>query len=185
MRALAARLNTSTATLYRHVAGKDELMIHVVDRFLGEVHRRGPKRPARTWQDSARSRLMRLHEALAEHPNLLPLLIAEVPIGPNGLAIREAAIADLVRFGMPTDLAARAYTALAHYVIGFAMQQHAPGAPGPREAAVLRDYYSGLDPERFPSTVAAADALTSVPLADEFREGLQFIIDGIDCAAGA
>src|SRR6185312_8895792 len=102
MRALAARLSTSTATLYRHVAGKDELMIFVVYRFLGKVHAGASRRPARTWQDSARQRLVRLHEGLAEHPNVLPLLVAEVPIGPNGLAIRETAIAELTRFGFPT-----------------------------------------------------------------------------------
>jgi AcrR family transcriptional regulator len=185
MRALAARLNTSTATLYRHVAGKDELMIYVLDRFLGSIETKASDRPARTWQDAARRRLVRLHEAPAEHPNLLPLLVAEVPIGPNGLAVREETIAEMTRFGFPTELAARAYTTLAHYVIGFAMQQHTPGAPGPRQAAQLRDYYRGLDPGRFPATVAAADALTTVPLEAEFREGLQFILDGIGYAASA
>jgi AcrR family transcriptional regulator len=185
MRALAARLNTSTATLYRHFQGKDELMVYVVDRFLGAVPSRAAHRPPRTWQDIARARVMRLHEALSQHPNVVPLLTAEVPIGPHGLAVREATISELVRFGFSAELAARAYTTLAHYVVGFAAQQHAPGAPGPRRAAQLRDYYLSLDPERFPSTVAAADALTTIPLEIEFAEGLQFILSGIECALAA
>src|SRR5438477_1281992 len=37
MRLLADRLGSGTATLYRHFAGKDELMVYVVDRILGEV----------------------------------------------------------------------------------------------------------------------------------------------------
>ena len=37
MRLLADRLGSGTATLYRHLAGKDELMAYVVDRILGEV----------------------------------------------------------------------------------------------------------------------------------------------------
>src|ERR1700756_1959989 len=37
MRLLADRLGSGTATLYRHLAGKDELMVYVVDRILGEV----------------------------------------------------------------------------------------------------------------------------------------------------
>jgi AcrR family transcriptional regulator len=184
MRALAARLNTSTATLYRHFAGRDELMVYVVDRLLGEVRASSRPRARRTWQDAARERLVALHDALGEHPNVLPLLAADVPIGPNGLAIREDTITMLIAFGFSVGLAARAYTTLAHYVIGFAAQQHAPGAPGPRQAAELRDYYRGLDAERFPSTVSAADALTTVPLQTEFLEGLQFILDGIERAAG-
>ena len=35
---------------------------------------------------------------------------------------------------------------------------------------------------RFPSTAAAADDLTRVPLEEEFLEGLQFILDGVDRA---
>src|ERR1700704_6791191 len=37
MRLLADRLGSGTATLYRHLASKDELMAYVVDRILGEV----------------------------------------------------------------------------------------------------------------------------------------------------
>src|SRR5438309_8059110 len=37
MRLLADRLGSGTATLYRHLASKDELMVYVVDRILGEV----------------------------------------------------------------------------------------------------------------------------------------------------
>ncbi len=37
MRLLAQRLETGTATLYRHVTGKDELMVHVLDARMGEI----------------------------------------------------------------------------------------------------------------------------------------------------
>jgi AcrR family transcriptional regulator len=181
MRALALRLKTSTATLYRHVAGRDELMVYVVDRLLAEVQSGTlTERQPPTWHEAARRRMLRFHTALSEHPNVLPLLVAEVPIGPNGLAIREATITQLVQFGFSVELAARAYTTLAHYVIGFAAQLHAPDTPAPEQTAALRDYYRGLDPKLYPSTVAAADALTTVPAEIEFMEGLQFILDGID-----
>ena len=117
-----------------------------------------------------------------EHPNLLPPLVTQVPIGPHGLAVRERNISMFVQFGFSPRLAARVYTALAHYAIGFAVQQYAPGAPGPEEAAALGDHYGRLDPEVFPSTAAAADDLTRVPLEEEFLEGLQFILDGVDRA---
>jgi hypothetical protein len=61
-----------------------------------------------------------------------------------------------------------------------AVQQHAPGAPSPAEASELRSYYRKLDPDRFPSTRAAARALTGVSARDEFLEGLQFILDGVE-----
>jgi hypothetical protein len=124
---------------------------------------------------------LQFHRVLSRHPNAVPLLVTQVPIGPHGMAVRERIIATLLKFGFSPQLAARAYTALAHYVIGFAVQ-HAPGAPGPEEAAALGEYYRGLDQELYPHTVAAADELTGVPLEDEFLDGLRFVIDGIDRA---
>jgi len=38
--------------------------------------------------------------------------------------------------------------------------------------------------ETYPATVAAADELTGVPLDEEFRFGLQLILDGIERARG-
>ena len=184
MRLLAERLSTSTATLYRHFGGKDELMVFVVDQLfagVGATGRPTGDRPA-TWQDAARRASLGLRRLLSVHPNVLPLLVAQVPIGPHGLAARERMVAALVASGFSPRLAARAYTTIAHYVVGFAVQQHAPGAPGPEDAATLGDFYRALDPGSFPYTVAAADALTAVSLDEEFTEGLEFILDGIDRA---
>ena len=118
-----------------------------------------------------RPRRRRLLEVLKNHPNALALLVAQVPVGPNALSHRERSLAVLLSCGFPVDLAARAYTAVAHYVVGFALQQHAPGAPQPGDAARLRDFYRALDADVYPATVAAADDLTSVPLDDEFGSG--------------
>jgi hypothetical protein len=125
---------------------------------------------------------LQLHRVLSEHPNAVPLLVTQVPIGPHGRTVRERIISTLFEFGFSPRLAARAYTALAHYVIGFAVQQQTPGAAGPEQADALGKYYRGLDPNLYPHTVAAADDLTAVPLEDEFAEGLEFLIDGIERA---
>src|SRR3954464_4120225 len=37
MRLLAERLETGTATLYRHVTSKDELMVYLLDLRMGEI----------------------------------------------------------------------------------------------------------------------------------------------------
>jgi hypothetical protein len=49
----------------------------------------------------------------------------------------------------------------------------------------LRDFYRALDPETYPATVAAANELTSVALDEEFRFGLQLVLDGIERARKA
>ena len=180
MRLLAERLHSSAAMLYRHVASKDELMVYVVDRLLAEVTEApGDKRP-QSWQDAARRIAMRFHRALSQHPNVLPLLAAQVPIGPNGLAVREQTIGTLVQLGLPPRLAARAYTTIAQYIVGFAALES--NSPTAAHASAIASYYRELDTDTYPHTVAAADALTGTPLEDEFAEGLQLILDGIDRA---
>jgi len=182
MRLLADRLGSGTATLYRHLTGKDELMFYVVDRILGEVDIDidADTLSNTTWQHATARGASAFYEILKNHPNALPLLVSQVPVGPNALINRERSLAVLLACGFPLDLAARAYTAVAHYVVGFALQQHAPGAPQPGDAARLRDFYRALDAETYPATVAAADELTSVPLDEEFRFGLQLVLDGIE-----
>ena len=184
MRLLADRLGSGTATLYRHLAGKDELMAYVVDRLLGEVgiETDGDTLSDTTWQRATARGASAFYDVLKNHPNALPLLVTQVPVGPNALIQRERSLAVLLACGFPLDLAARTYTAVAHYVVGFALQQHAPGAPQRGDAARLRAFYRALDAKIYPATVAAADELTSVPLDEEFQFGLQLVLDGIERA---
>jgi AcrR family transcriptional regulator len=181
MRLLAERLETSTATLYRHVSSKQELMVYVVDRLFAEYSPpgRAEGEPPQSWHEAAEAAAVEFNRVLSRHPNMLPLLISQVPVGPHGLQVREQTLDALVSRGLPLPIAARAYTAIAHYVIGFALQLYAPGAPGSEEAAALGDYYRRLDPGAFPLTLAAAADLTTVSIDDEFLEGLRFILDGV------
>jgi AcrR family transcriptional regulator len=187
MRLLADRLESGTATIYRHLSSKDELMVYVVDRILGEVDAETAANAlsSTTWQDATARGANAFYEVLQSHPNALALLTGQVPVGPNALLNRERSLAALLACGFPLDLAARAYTAVAHYVLGFALQQHAPGAPQSEDAAKLRDFYQALDANTYPATVAAAYELTSVPLNEEFRFGLQLVLDGIERARKA
>ena len=187
MRLLADRLGSGTATLYRHLAGKEELMAYVVDRILGEVEiENDADSPGHTtWQHATARAAGAFYDVLKSHPNALPLLLSRVPVGPNALVQRERIVAELLAYGFPLDLAARAYTAVAHYVLGFALQQHALGAPQREDAAKLRDFYRALDPSTYPATIAAADELTRVPPDEEFRFGLQLLLDGIELARNA
>jgi AcrR family transcriptional regulator len=181
MRLLSERIGSGTATLYRHFAGRDELMVHVVDLILGEVGPEGDGdvAAATTWQDAIARGAGALYEVLQRHPNALPLLTSQVPVGPNALARRERMLAVLIACGFPLELAARSYTAVAHYVVGFAVQQHAPAARQNEDPTALRDFYAALDADSYPATVAAANELTSVPPREEFRFGLQLVLEGV------
>jgi AcrR family transcriptional regulator len=179
MRTLAQRLDSGTATLYRHFAGRAELIAHVIDRVFGEAEFSAEQLAAMSWQQAWRAVAQTMFDALGRHSNVAPLLAGQVPIGPNAMALRERCIAVLLDSGFPPQLAARAYATVARYVLGFAIQLRAQPAAeqqpdGALPAAVLR----ASDPSRFPATAAVADSLP-VPLEEEFAFGLELLVQGL------
>jgi len=179
MRLLAQRLQSSTATLYRHFTGKDEIFVHVVDHVLGEVPQHLPRLPGNsTWQERLLSSAEALFETLKRHPKAVSLFGDQIPLGPRALAGREAAIGVLISGGFPPEAAARAYTSVARYVLGSAIQLRAESIAGPEENQEIREFYRSLDPARYPATAASATFLPT-SLDDEFRFGLHLIVDGL------
>lgn len=182
MRALAERLGSGTATLYRHFSGRDELFAYVVDQVLGELRAdsQAPTRRAREWRRVIAEGSTRLYRVLCRHPNAVALLSARVPVGPNAMAARERGIATLLTAGLPAALAASSYAAIANYVVGFAIQQHGASAAEQPSRSELRELYSSLDVKRFPATIAAGPHLADASSEEEFRFGLELLLDGVE-----
>jgi TetR/AcrR family transcriptional regulator, tetracycline repressor protein len=176
MRTLAQRLDSGTATLYRHVTGRADLIAHVVDRVFGAVEVDAAPLRALPWQNACKAVAANMFDVLRGHPNVAPLLAEGVPIGPNALAARERMIALLLDNDFPPRLAARSYATLARYILGFAIQL--TGARENLDDAGLAQVFHDLDPRMFPATVTVADNLP-VPLDDEFAFGLELIVDGL------
>jgi AcrR family transcriptional regulator len=179
MRMLADRLNSGTATLYRHFASKDEIMAYVLDLVLGEVEIEPADAANRTWQEAATAASDRLYQVLREHPNVLALFGSQIPVGPSALANQERVIALLLANGFEPELAARTFHAIAHYVVGFAIQQHSPTAES-RDADDSAALYSSLDPATYPALVKAAPFVHGCSVDEEFHFGLSMLLAGID-----
>jgi AcrR family transcriptional regulator len=175
MRSLAQRLGSGTATLYRHFAGRSELVAMVVDRMLGEAD--VGVVAGLPWQQSCIALAQSMFDALSRHGNVASLLIGHVPMGPNALAQRELILSVLFDNGFAPAAAARAYATLSRYVLGFALQL-SESADGGRDIELTKRFRE-LDPARYPATVAAADSLP-VPLREEFAFGLRLVIAGLD-----
>jgi AcrR family transcriptional regulator len=175
---LAKRLGSSTATLYRHFNSKEEILTCITDRILGQTNVEGVT--FGTWQQACRAGARALYTTLTEHPNAVPLFIKQVPIGPGALAARERGIAVLLAAKFPPRLAARGYTALAHLVVGFALQQQLDETADSEHASQLSDFYRSLDPRTYPATTTVAELLPGATIDDEFEFGLNLIIERLE-----
>ncbi|MCP2315986.1 transcriptional regulator, TetR family [Nocardia amikacinitolerans] len=186
MRTLAHRLDTGTAVLYRAVANRAELIAHTVDWVLGEVDIADDE-IGDDWQRACIAAAEAIFSVLHRHPGIAPLLIAQVPIGPHSLALRERVLAMLLAHGFSPKSAALAYATIARYAIGFAAQLHGHSTAATIAPATLTTLYRQLDPGQFPATIAVADHLPTQTLESEFHFGLRLLVAGLAplrCGAG-
>ncbi|MEU0413419.1 TetR/AcrR family transcriptional regulator C-terminal domain-containing protein [Streptomyces griseorubiginosus] len=178
MRTLAQRLGSGTATLYRHFDNRAALVAHVVDRMFGFVELKGDDLLAMGWEQALRTGAHTMFDALARHRNAARLLVEQVPMGPNAMALRESCIAVLLKSGFPPRVAAHAYATLGRYVLGFVAQVDAHGGAGQPDDAQLSAAFQGIDPDLFPATVAVAASLP-VPIEEEFSFGIELLLSGL------
>ncbi|MET7694270.1 TetR/AcrR family transcriptional regulator [Streptomyces sp. NPDC005483] len=179
MRTLAQRLGSGTATLYRHFDSRAALVAHVVDRMFGGIEIRDDELAAMGWRDACRTMAQAMFDAVSRHENVAPLLVEGIPVGPNAMTVRERCIAALLADGFPPRVAAHAYATLSRYVLGFAIQIRGHhGADEPGSDAQASAAFRAADPSLYPATAAVADWLP-VPLEEEFRFGLELLLDGL------
>ena len=165
IRNIAARLGSSTATLYRRVGGRPGLDALIVNHLLGEVRDTLAGSGESTWQDASIAAAEAVFDTLSRHPRAVPLVAARVPTGPNAAFLRERAVSRLLSEGFDGPLAARTYTTIGHYTLGFGLQLQLEQEPGPVDTAL-------------PATARVAGHLEA-DLREEFRFGLRMLTDGI------
>ena len=127
VRNLAARFETSSATLYRHVASVEDLRVLVIDRVLGEVQPPAPDLPPR---EKVTTLGLELRRVLAAHPEVVPALRAAPLLGPNAQRGAELGFACLLEMGFAEEVAIPAYLALVDFVLGSVFFDSASGGHG-------------------------------------------------------
>src|SRR3984893_2139533 len=183
MRNLAAELRTGTTTLYRHVAGKDEVLVLVADAVLGETQLRRPLE-GMGWREVLEELARSMRTVLGAHPNVAALFATAVPVGPNSLRGRELTLSVLLERGFDETLAANVYTAVAHQVLASVLQEpmndFRAGGLGASKSLTLRDFYRSLPAEQYPHLVALSEELTTRSATEEFEFGLACLLDGVE-----
>ena len=177
MRRLAQRLNSGTATLYRHFDDRADLIGHVVDYLFGQMDIDLDQIAHVGWEEGCRRVAQHMFAVLGRHRGAAHLLLNSPPTGPNAMIQRERGLALLLASGFPPLLAVRAYATLARYVLGFAIQlaDREPADDQDAERAVV---FERQNRDAFPATFAVAGAL-AVPLEEEFSFGLELMLDGL------
>jgi len=178
-RSLGAELGADPTAIYRHFRDKDELLLALADRLLGEVLE------GFVVDDDWRVTMMELASrgrgVYLAHPGFARLLAQAPDVLPNQQRIVEVALGALRRAGLADRDAALAFHAMSDLVIGAASLEVAAGFAD-RVSDAWRRAYSQLPADRFPNTSALAPFLFPND-ETQFRFAMTMLLAGIESLA--
>ena len=116
MRSVSERLRVSVGALYKHVAGREELIALVVERILSQAPPMSPE-SGDGWL-ALRAQVMGLSAVVDQYPGLDEIVIAHSPNSPKANELRREGIAALTNQGLTTTEAFRVYRAVTYLWLG-------------------------------------------------------------------
>jgi hypothetical protein len=176
-------LGTGAASLYAHVASKDELLELVIELVIGEVRTPGEPDPER-WQEQLKESAREIRAVFSRHRDLARASFARIPLGENALLGTEWEIAVMRAGGLSDRVIGFAVDLLPLYVMAFCYEESLYGTETTPEAmekfvGELRGYFGSLPPDRFPNVIALAGALTGGGPDVRFEFGLEVLVRGL------
>jgi AcrR family transcriptional regulator len=117
MRNVAAALDAGTMSLYRYVAGKDDLLDLILDAAYGEI--RLPQDVGIDWQNQFRRVAVESRRVMKSHPWLASLMSRRPTLGPNYLRWFECLLGATLSSGRNMQIRIRMIGTAWSYVSGF------------------------------------------------------------------
>ena len=186
MRRVAAAFDTGPASLYAHVANKDELLRMVLDRVIDEID----VPSTGDWQDVVRAWAHNSRAVLMRHNDVARLSFAHIPSGPKMLDTVEALLAVMIEGGVPAQVASWGLDITSLYVAadayeGWLLGQRFRDDSGrdPEEIGMeyvegIRTYFDSLPTQRYPYLTANVAAMMSGGSDQRFGFGIDMLIAG-------
>jgi DNA-binding transcriptional regulator YhcF (GntR family) len=197
MRRIATDLGVATMSLYRHVAGKDELLIYMMEAVLGEELL--PRQPPEGWRARLELSSRLQWKGFRRHPWLAPALsITRPQLVVNGMRHTEWALAALDSAGLGPEQAIHVHITLFGFVRGLALSLE-PEAQAEQDTGLTSDEWMSTREGEFLAVLRGGEFPMmgrmfgndfELDLDALFEFGLARLLDGLerylpDGAAGA
>ncbi|MDT7553737.1 MAG: hypothetical protein QOI16_2273 [Pseudonocardiales bacterium] len=187
MRRVASELGTGPASLYAHVANKDELLELLYDELLVSIPTVEPD--AARWREQSLELWTASRDALARGGDIARFSLGRVPMGPNALRVAESFMAILRSGGVPDQAVAWAVDAVGMFVAASAVEDAitAELAAEGRDPGTYYDevhqYFASLPADRFPTIAALVKPMMTGDGDERFRFGLELLVEGLAALA--
>jgi AcrR family transcriptional regulator len=179
VRAVADRLGTSSASLYRHIASREELLALIVDHVLGDIRL---DTTGRGWRADVEALMRELRRVILEQPLPASAARSRTTYGPNMMRLVDAALGLFLRAGLSDERAAYATITMIEFVAGSATIQRSALGRTPWGAAGSDGFdrlLDGLPADRLPALRAAGAAFVTASVDEVFTHGMAVFLDGV------
>jgi len=180
MRRLATELSTGTTSLYRHVAGRDDLIDLMVDSAYGEIDL--PEQPSGLWRDDLKLVARSSRTMMRRHPWLATEVASRPAIGPNALRHLDFALTAAGGVSRDITLASGLLGAVGNYVLGAVVNELAEQEARRRTGLTEEEWRSAVSPyiEDVVSGGLYPEVNRRIRDADDLDHDAQFEL-GLDC----
>jgi len=187
MRRIATELGTAPMSLYRHVNGKDELLVSMMDSVLGEDPL--PARPPEGWRAQLELSSRMQWQGFRRHPWLAPALsITRPQLIPNGMRHTEWALRALDGLGLTIQEMMHVHITLFSHVRGLALNLEAE-AQAEQDSGLTSDEWMQTQEHGFRVIAGTGDfpllnrlvnSDMELDLDQLFEFGLGRLLDGLE-----
>jgi AcrR family transcriptional regulator len=189
MRRVAGDLGSGTASLYRYITNRDELVDLMIDAAQGE-----DPLPESTqdWRAGLGAVAHALRATLLRHPWLAGELTGRPALGPNSLRRSESALHAAVALTPDITLASRALGAVRAYVLGSVAAQQAVRRAEQRTGLTEEQWQHSMGPYIREVLAAGKHPMLARRVLEaeeldpdvEFAFGLDCVLDGLAARLG-
>jgi AcrR family transcriptional regulator len=187
MRRIATELGAATMSLYRHVSGKDELLVSMMDTVLGESLL--PARPPKGWRARLELSSRMQWQGFRRHPWLAPALSMTRPqLIPNGMRHTEWALRALDGLGLTIEEMMHVHMTVFGHVRGLALNLEAE-AQAEQDSGLTSDEWMQTQEQGFRVIASTGDfpllnrlvnSEMDLDLDELFEFGLGRLLDGLE-----
>ncbi|ONH31392.1 TetR/AcrR family transcriptional regulator [Pseudofrankia asymbiotica] len=177
LRCVAERLDTTIASLYRHIASRDELIALIADHVMGDIRL---DRTGRGWRADVEA-LMRDFRRISLDQPLPPSARSRSGYGPNMLRVVDAALSLFLEAGLAPDQAGYATITMLELMASDALLRVHRGqdSGGPRGSDGFGELLDGLPADQFTALRAAGGSYISATADDVFDHSTAIFLDGV------
>ena len=179
MRKVASRLDVTAMSLYHYFTNKDEMVVAMLDRVIGEIDLPFGD----DWKDAIRTSSKSTKDALIRHGWAAKIwLTQQGGVGPERLRYSDWLLATLRRGALPEYAVFHAFHIIESYILGSTLQQLGFPYEDEELEAIAGDFLSQLPVEKYPDFAKHVNQhLTPLdtPISG-FEFAIDLLLDGLE-----